>query len=442
MRWMIPLVALNMAACNALFSFRDKHPADTGTDVEADTVEESDAADTPADTSDDTAVDSGTDPDGDVDAGEEADADIDAAADPLPEIPDEPVEDCTGMWNFVPCVQVTLTDYWYDICSSEVCVTPGECGNPTCNAPGPHFPLPPVDRAPGEFAASEPDPSGHPGEYVVVDTITGLMWQDNLPGTYPGCSWDGGANCSQEQALEYCDGLEWAGHDDWYTPDEYELTSIIDYADSGPALTAPPFVMVSSLAGEFWASAMQDADPYVVGFDDGEIGALFAGYGRKVRCVRRHLAGIATTDRFTRTVPLANQPIVEDAVTGLVWQGCAKGFVTGGPGFCGGGAAEDEYWDVAGSYCNDLSWGGRDDWRLPDVRELRSLLDSRVATGPKIDLAAFPGFPEGDFWTSTQSAGDPTTTWRVQFSDGLLARPCNAHGSLCENLILCVSVLP
>ena len=56
-------------------------------------------------------------------------------------------------------------------------------------------------------------------------------------------------------------------------------------------------------------------------------------------------------------------------------------------------------------------------WRLPDVKELSSLVDDgRV--NPSIDAARFPATPTLWFWTSTSDANDGAYAWFVNFGTG------------------------
>jgi len=54
---------------------------------------------------------------------------------------------------------------------------------------------------------------------------------------------------------------------------------------------------------------------------------------------------------------------VTDADSGLMWA------QTPGP---------ETTWDSAGTYAKGLATGGHNDWRLPDVKELASLIDFRI----------------------------------------------------------------
>ena len=66
---------------------------------------------------------------------------------------------------------------------------------------------------------------------------------------------------------------------------------------------------------------------------------------------------------------------VTDNCTGLIWQ--KRTADTNGDGKIGGGDAVD--WCDALVYCESLSLAGHDDWRLPNVRELQSIVSFRQA---------------------------------------------------------------
>jgi hypothetical protein len=75
------------------------------------------------------------------------------------------------------------------------------------------------------------------GDGTVTDTCTGLSWQKatadvNGDGTVS----TRGDEVAWLDALAYCDGLSFAGHEDWRLPDVRELQSIADYGRSQPAL--------------------------------------------------------------------------------------------------------------------------------------------------------------------------------------------------------------
>ncbi|HZN58167.1 MAG TPA: DUF1566 domain-containing protein [Planctomycetota bacterium] len=96
---------------------------------------------------------------------------------------------------------------------------------------------------------------------------------------------------------------------------------------------------------------------------------------------------------------------VTDTCTGLMWQKDT------------GNDAKRLVWCNALAYCEDLELGGHDDWRLPNVRELQSILDYGRSS-PAIDpiFGALPSF----YWSSTSIDVDPTGAWAVSFAAGVI----------------------
>ncbi len=95
--------------------------------------------------------------------------------------------------------------------------------------------------------------------------------------------------------------------------------------------------------------------------------------------------------------------IVRDNVTGLEWQQST--------------ASESYSREGAIAYCNGLTLGEHNDWRLPTVKELSALVNANIPfPGPTIDITFFPLAHE-DYWSSTLgwSSG---IFWAVNFSAG------------------------
>ncbi len=101
---------------------------------------------------------------------------------------------------------------------------------------------------------------------------------------------------------------------------------------------------------------------------------------------------------------------VTDHCTGLMWQkNTADVNVTG---------SDRVPWCDALSYCVRLEFAGHDDWRLPNVRELQSIVDYG-RFDPSID-PIFDALPEG-YWSSTSFADNQEFSlagWAVYFDDG------------------------
>ena len=104
---------------------------------------------------------------------------------------------------------------------------------------------------------------------------------------------------------------------------------------------------------------------------------------------------------------------VADRRTGLMWQKEAAVVVVHGRI----SAAGDAGWQDALRYCNELELGGHTDWRLPNVRELQSIVDYG-RSAPCID-PVFEAVPSW-YWSSTTVAAHPGSAWYVHFNDGYL----------------------
>ena len=107
---------------------------------------------------------------------------------------------------------------------------------------------------------------------------------------------------------------------------------------------------------------------------------------------------------------------VTDHCTGLMWQKDTAN-VNGG---------EIVNWCGALAFCMDLSFAGHDDWRLPNIRELLSIVDYG-----RFDQAIDPVFGalSAFYWSSTSDAGFPEDALIVGFGDGKAVRGGKVNGS-------------
>ena len=96
---------------------------------------------------------------------------------------------------------------------------------------------------------------------------------------------------------------------------------------------------------------------------------------------------------------------VSDSVTTLMWQ---QG---------DGQNSSDRTWEDALDYCENLSLGGHSDWRLPNVRELESIVDwDRY--NPAINTIYFPGCRSSYYWSGSIDAVNSGLAWHVDFYNG------------------------
>lgn len=115
---------------------------------------------------------------------------------------------------------------------------------------------------------------------------------------------------------------------------------------------------------------------------------------------------------FTIRPPSFSDPgdgTVTDLVTGLVWQKTDGGEMT---------------FEQAISYCEGLTLGGHDDWRLPTGMELFSI-NHYDHSNPALDPAFFTPTQAGYWWTSETRADDASQVWVVNAGGGIGAHPKN-----------------
>jgi hypothetical protein len=106
---------------------------------------------------------------------------------------------------------------------------------------------------------------------------------------------------------------------------------------------------------------------------------------------------------------------VTDSKTGLVWRRCSEGQSWSGS-TCTGTAATYTHEQALVHAKAQMGTAG---WRLPNVKELTSIVDS-TRTDPAIDPAAFPATPSYYYWSSTPYGGVPISVWDVSFNFGNL----------------------
>jgi hypothetical protein len=249
------------------------------------------------------------------------------------------------------------------------------------------------------------------GDGTVTDQVTGLMWVKTR-----------GSNVSWEKALADASTCTVGGHSDWRMPTIKELYSLIDFrGKSATTATASipylnttyfDFVYGNTAAGERlidcqdWSATTYvhltmagDSTAFGVNFADGRI----KGYGKKSPSTG---ARVQHYVRYVRGNPSYGindfvdngDSTITDRATGLQWtKPDSRGFMN---------------WSAALAWVqarNAANWLGRNDWRLPDAKELQSIIDytrSPVTTNSAAIDPLFLVTPVSSneypyYWTST-----------------------------------------
>jgi hypothetical protein len=106
---------------------------------------------------------------------------------------------------------------------------------------------------------------------------------------------------------------------------------------------------------------------------------------------------------------------VTDTVTKLTWKRCSEGL---SGELCEKGEPLIYTWQEALKVAAESNFSGKNDWRLPDIKELNSIIE-RQCTMPAINEIVFPATPTMSFWASTPYAGNPAYAWNVYFPYGI-----------------------
>lgn len=99
-----------------------------------------------------------------------------------------------------------------------------------------------------------------------------------------------------------------------------------------------------------------------------------------------------------------NEEVVIDFLTGLMWyRGCDE---------------LTRSWANALQKADTFNGGGFDDWRLPNVREIRSLLHYGRYTPDWLSDVGFVNIDDGEYWTSTTFFNDTASAWYINLYTG------------------------
>lgn len=107
---------------------------------------------------------------------------------------------------------------------------------------------------------------------------------------------------------------------------------------------------------------------------------------------------------------------VTDTRTGLTWKRCAEGQSWNGS-TCTGSASRHT-WANALALAEASTFAGHGDWRLPSLKELRSLVEE-CRYNPAINDTVFPNtLSSPNFWSGSPYAPHSGSAWYVDFYRG------------------------
>ena len=284
------------------------------------------------------------------------------------------------------------------------------------------------------------------GDGTITDNLTGLMWTKNA-------NLFNGINLWQK-ALDYIAGMNAVkyqnfGYKDWHLPNVNELKSLVDYEYFGPSLPqGHPFSNTSSSG--YWSSSSYACTPYCplplrcaweVDMSYGSVdGTDKSGGGGYFYVWPVRISG--TFNRLPRTGQITNYYTGDDGALqqGVVWPN--PRFVDNGDG-----TVTDKLtvlmwtknanlsmvgmsWQKALDYVASMNKGsgtyGYNDWRLPNINEIKSLTNAETTDcADWLNGLGFIDVQSAHYWSSTSFAHWAVLAWTVEMRSGSVFYGCD-----------------
>ena len=280
-----------------------------------------------------------------------------------------------------------------------------------------------------------PEPRFTVSDDCVTDNLTGLMWAKtgNLPdGTK---TWQGAL--VYVASINYGSGL--CGHKDWRLPNVNELESLINSGEANTAnwLNNQGFNNVQ--ADFYWSSttyAYYTDFAWIVSMWDGYVFFSYKSSYYYVWPVRSGQSGTLVPSEIWKTGQTTSyasgddgdlekgvswpaprfidhdDETITDNLTGLMWAKNAN--------LPNGEKTWQGALDYVKSINNGTGLGGHYDWRLPNRKELFSLID-RSRNSPALPSdSTFQNVQAGYYWSSTTYASNTDVAWVVSMWSGVV----------------------
>jgi ribonuclease BN (tRNA processing enzyme) len=223
-----------------------------------------------------------------------------------------------------------------------------------------------------QYLTNQPSYTDNNNE-TITDNVTGLMWQKDM-----------GEKLAFDEAFQKVRGVNLGGHSDWRIPSIKELYSLIQFSGSVKGQSAiNPFIdtkyfkqpLGNSAMGEreidaqTWSSTeyvgktmKSDKTVFGVNFVDGRIKGYPKYNPRTKNPNKMYFRFVRGNKAYGKNSFTSNgDGTIKDSATDLMWQQS--------------GSTNGMNWESALKYCKKMNVGGSDDWRLPNAKELQSIVD-------------------------------------------------------------------
>ena len=259
------------------------------------------------------------------------------------------------------------------------------------------------------------------------------------------------AYVNSDSSINNGNGL--CGQTNWRLPTVHEIEGLADYdavvADGSGGYSNPsidtnyfPYTITSQFQW-YWTSHL-NVDPDVNTGGGSSTSNYFAwAYGSAESRTRSGTGGVIVGDtargNYVRLVSSSaavashfsdysddrytdnGDGTISDSQTGLMWSKCSYGQTYNGGNtnadglICEGSAFGN--WQQAFAWAADSTDHGYNDWRLPNVKELGSIVDFGSAK-PAINQSIFPNTTSGAYWSSTPFQANDTQSIHIGFQAG------------------------
>ncbi len=208
---------------------------------------------------------------------------------------------------------------------------------------------------------------------TVTDLVTGLMWQQTMD-----------EKMTSSEAIIYANSFNLGGYSDWRVPTIKELFSLILFTGRSSGEGAEELYIDTTyfdqpigdtsigereIDAQTWSSTLYTVTSkagtskvFGVNFIDGRIKGYGSGRARTTDEFKGYFRLVRGNTTYGENYLIDNgNGTVSDLATGLMWQ-----------------LADDSQtrnWEEALDYAEDLDLADYSDWRLPNIKELQSIVD-------------------------------------------------------------------
>jgi len=207
---------------------------------------------------------------------------------------------------------------------------------------------------------------------TITDNVTGLMWQQDM-----------GSKMTYEDAASEAETSTLGGYDDWRLPSIKELYSLIQFTGDGGGETAGDNRYIDTdyfiqplgdtsigereIDAQTWSKTIYvgetmngDKTVFGVNFIDGRIKGY--PYYKKGADNTAYFRLVRGSEEYGKNNYIDNEDgTITDLATGLMWQQ--------------GDSEEGLDWQNSLKYAENLELANYNDWRLPNAKELQSIVD-------------------------------------------------------------------